>query len=306
MSALIKLEHYVPQFYLRNFSIKNEEKAVFCFDKTNSKKFTSNIKNIACEKYFYDFPKHDKSAEKALAKVEAIVSSAYDKLIETSDFNKLNWAERVSLANFIAIQEIRTKEMRKILADLTKRIIKLLSMHKLSSELEKALQEIKTPEYPQEFQMRMFAYVKQFSDVILSMKWILAENKTEMPLWTSDNPINRYNPFKDPLGNLGYLSKGIQIFFPLSPWLSLLLCDIVDYFHYPDKIVTNKKDNIIFQNHLQMRWSTRFVFSQNDDFSLAEEILKSEPILRKVDRPRTMANLYKRTKNNTFKKELEL
>lgn len=306
MSALVKLEHYVPRFYLRNFSIKNDGKAVFCFDKTNSKKFIANIRNIACEKYFYDFPKRDKTAEKALAKTEAIVSSAYDKLIETCDLNKLTWAERVSIANFVSIQEIRTKEMREMLADMTRRVIKLLSMHKLSKELEKELERIRAPEYPQEFQMRMFANVKKFSDIILSMKWILAENKTETPFWTSDHPINRYNPYKDPLGNLGYLSKGIQIFFPLNPRLSLLLCDIVDYFPYADKIVTDKKDNIIFQNHLQMRWSTRFVFSQDADFSLAEEILRREPILRNGDRRRIVANLYKRTKNNIYEKDLEL
>lgn len=306
MSTQVKLEHYVPQFYLRNFSIKNNGKNVFCFDKTNLKKFISSIENIACEKYFYDFPIGDKTVEEKLADVEAIFSSAYEKLVANKDLNKLNWAERVSIAYFFAIQEMRTREMREILKDITKSLIKLLSRHKVSRELEKELERIKAADYPKEFQIRMFAHAKEFVDAILSMKWILIVNKTDMLYWTSDQPISRFNPHKDPLGNLGYLSEGVQIFFPLNPRLSLCLCDLVEYFPYPDRMETTDINNIIFQNHLQMRWSTRFVLSQDEDFSLAEKILQMEPELRNVDRRRIIASLYKRTKNNIYGKELDL
>lgn len=52
MVTRIKLEHYVPQFYLKNFSIKNEGKALYCFDKCTSSRFIADIHNIASEKYF--------------------------------------------------------------------------------------------------------------------------------------------------------------------------------------------------------------------------------------------------------------
>lgn len=282
----IKLEHYVPQFYLRNFSIKSSGKSLYCFDKHTSNRFIANIRNIGCEKYFYDTPKGDQSVEKSLGKIESILSVAYNKLITNKDLNKLNWTERVSIANFVATQEIRTREMREYAKDMVKQITAKLSKYKLSEEIKKQLEEVDTAEYPREFQMRMFENVKEFSNIILSMKWILIENKTKMLFWTSDHPINRFNPIKDPLGNLGYLSRGIQIFFPLTPRLSLCLCDLIEYFTYLDRMRTFNINNIIFQNHLQMRWSTRFIFSQDNEFSLAEKILKEEPSLKYPDRKR--------------------
>lgn len=47
----VKNQHYVPRFYLNFFS--NNSK-LWCFDKTNSKNFETNINKIASEKYFYD------------------------------------------------------------------------------------------------------------------------------------------------------------------------------------------------------------------------------------------------------------
>jgi len=288
MAGKIKLEHYVPQFYLRFFSIKNNRKTICCFDKRNSSKFISNIRNIACEKYFYDFPKGNQTIEKQLAKIESIFKFAYIKLVILKDVYKLNWSERVSIANFVAIQEFRTRETREFLRDLVRQATAKLSKYPLSEEFKKQLEEINTAEYPKKFQIRMLKNTKEFSDIILSMKWILIENKTKMLFWTSDHPINRYNPIEvpAPLGNLGLLSRGIQIFFPLTPRLSLCLCDLVEYFTYPEKMRADNIDNIMFQNHLQMRSATRFIFSQDDDFSLAEKIMKKEPSLRNTDRKR--------------------
>lgn len=284
----IKLEHYVPQFYLKRFSIRNDGKVIFCFDKYTSKTFASSIRNIGCEKYFYDIPYKNQTVEKDLAKIEPILGAAYNKLIDKEDLNKLNWHERVSMAYFVIIQELRTKELREFFRDALRKLRDRLSKFKLPEDLQKQLEESNTEEYLKECQIGMFRSVRQFAEIVLGLKWILCINRAKMPFWTSDHPVNRYNPIDlSPLGNLGYLSPGIQIFFPLNPRISLCLCDPVDYYLYPDKMRTDNIDNVTFQNHLQMRWSTRFIFSHDDDdFSLAEEILEKEPILRNADRDR--------------------
>ena len=46
-----KKQHYVPQFYLRNFSHNDQ---LFVFDIKSEKKYVSNIKDINCENLFYD------------------------------------------------------------------------------------------------------------------------------------------------------------------------------------------------------------------------------------------------------------
>lgn len=50
----VKKQHYVPQFYLRNFS--NDNKQIFVFDKFDKKIFSANIKNVGCQRYFYNTP----------------------------------------------------------------------------------------------------------------------------------------------------------------------------------------------------------------------------------------------------------
>jgi hypothetical protein len=53
MSALPKVQHYVPQFILRNHC-KGRKDLLWTFDKQNSKTFQSNIRNLAAASYFYD------------------------------------------------------------------------------------------------------------------------------------------------------------------------------------------------------------------------------------------------------------
>ena len=49
-----KKQHYVPRFYLKNFSNKNKDGYyIHCYDIDTNKTYPANIKNIAEEKYFY-------------------------------------------------------------------------------------------------------------------------------------------------------------------------------------------------------------------------------------------------------------
>ena len=53
-----------------------------------------------------------------------------------------------------------------------------------------------------------------------------------------------------------------------------------------DKYDITDPQNVIFQNGLQVQWSTRHVFSVNDDFSLAGEVIRKMPQVRDVKRKR--------------------
>jgi hypothetical protein len=53
--AKTKIQHYVPRFYLKNFSKKKKgEFFLNCFDKSDQRQFEENIRKIGSEKYFYD------------------------------------------------------------------------------------------------------------------------------------------------------------------------------------------------------------------------------------------------------------
>lgn len=49
-------QHYVPQFYLKQWTFDSHSRQVYVFNKDNSKSYKANIKDVAYSKYFYDFP----------------------------------------------------------------------------------------------------------------------------------------------------------------------------------------------------------------------------------------------------------
>ncbi|MCJ7431440.1 DUF4238 domain-containing protein [Candidatus Bathyarchaeota archaeon] len=283
-----KSEHYVPQFYLKNFTIGGKGKTLHCFDKATLKEFISTPKNVACGKHFYDAEPSEQSVENFLSKIEADFSVAYNKLIIERDLRELKLDEVKNIATFIVLQELRTREWRETLRDLVKQLNERLSKYKMSDKLKEELEDVTREEYPKEMQLGMMSrYLGEFVEMMLGTKWILIENGTQMLFWTSDQPVTRYNPVdKSPLGNLGILCEGIQIFYPLTPLLALCFCDPFHYHRYPDKMTTKNVDNVIFQNSMQVLWSTRLIFSQDKDFSLVRRMLKEQPTFADVNRKR--------------------
>lgn len=93
-------------------------------------------------------------------------------------------------------------------------------------------------------------------------------------------------PDARPLGNLGLLWRGIEIHFPLSPKISLSMCDPSIYHLLPSKYEIQDIQNTVFLNWLQVYYSTRYIFSDTDDFSLAEDIVGDNPSLGDIDRKR--------------------
>jgi len=292
----VKIQHYVPRFYLKNFAFqRGKEYWLYCFDKSDLRHFPINIKKIGCEKFFYEGKAKKQILEKALSNLEKDFWKVYKKLVESRLLLSLNWEEKQKIASFIAVQDIRTREFREFVRNIGKEMKKWLKDKTLSADLEEQLKTVDTEESARSMHLKIVTDTLSgktgFAEIILSMKWILFENYTRIPLWTSDQPINRFNPIdQSPLGNLGLKSRGIQVFFPLNPTLGILFCDPIEYFSSPDK-VTAIKENIIFCNTLQVRSSTRHVFSNNNDFYLAKKWLEENPDFTDPNRRRIQANV---------------
>lgn len=290
MKQIVKIQHYVPRLYLRNFSIVHKKKChVFCFDKVQERVFPSNIEDIAAEKYFYDMDKgKNQIVEKALGNLESMFNAAYDKLLQTEDLHSLSDMEKAVFAYFIAVQELRTREFREFIRDLARQLEKRLSGYELTEDLRNQLEAAKGEKSVKSIQAKMLIQdAPKCAKIMVAMKWILLINKTKLPNWSSDQPINRHNDIDhSPYGNLGLESKGIQIYFPLSTKVSLLLCDPFLFKILPEKLLVANEENVIFQNSLQVLWSTRHVFSRSDAFALARKIITEHPELKDVNRPR--------------------
>ena len=134
-----KNQHYVPQSYLKNFILNpnKNEKQIFVFDKVTQRKFTNSIKNIAYEKYFYDFPEILVSPGEDPQKVENLFSELegrQHKLLKhiqkKIDFFRmnliqiliskkvLNQSQKIDLSYVVAFQLFRTKEFRNFLLEM--------------------------------------------------------------------------------------------------------------------------------------------------------------------------------------------
>jgi hypothetical protein len=285
-------QHYVPKFYLKNFSIQRKnEYFTNCFDKSSFKQFKVNIKEIGCENCFYEIDKNiTQEMEDSLSEYDERFTKVYNKLVTSKSLGSLKWKEKEVFSQFIIIQELRTREMREHLRDMTKNLSNWLSNKPLTEKLEKQLKKISSEKGIRNLHLGLIKETllnnNTLVDMLLNLKWSIYENNTNAPFWTSDNPINRYNPIDfSPYGNLGLLCRGIEIFFPLTPRVGIAFCDPIEYFFNPEKAVCIK-DNVLFYNTLQLRTNTRHIFSINSDFSIARKWLTENPSSMAFNRKR--------------------
>lgn len=316
-------QHYVPQFYLKNFAKehKNRSKKSFyihCFDKNNHKKYPSNIKSIAQKTYFYDTK--DNTIEEWLGNIEYKSSKILNELIKYKKYKLLNNQDkRAQISIFLAIQSLRTVETRETISDMYKELEKKskeIPGVKLSEQLQKkfdSLQEDKTLQLLHNDSMNL---IYNISPHIFFKKWCFLKNKTKLNFWTSDNPVVKHNSKG---GNIGLISEYMELHFPLTPKLSLVLLDPKHYSGFNQEINLSNLDNIInntlkadesmikdkekinFFNDLQAKHSTRHVFSKYDDLSRIEKLIERGEVKNSSNKKRLniTSMKYKDNKNKT-------
>jgi len=290
MTRKRKIQHYIPQFYLRAFSRNDKGRSqVFCFDKKTGAKFLAGINRIGAESYFYDVAGRQK-AEEAFSELEGKMSSSYRNLLKSRDVTMLSKEDRIGIAVLIATQHMRTRGFRNIIREATEYILQQtrnLDTATGDQPLEQ-IEEFAQEEPAKRLQFTLIATsIPEFASLLLRMKWILFINEGEMPFWCSDNPFTYSNIFRyDKYDGLGFERLGSQTHFPLSPKLSLEIVDPVTYLGYPNIIHIDDMNNVVFNNHLQVKNAQRYIFSSTDDFSLAEEMIRKNPELSETDKNR--------------------
>lgn len=277
------MQHYIPKFYLNNFcSIKNgSEYTIFCFDKLSEESFPSNTKKIGCQNFFYDTDEDmNQSVEKTLGKLDTKFSNTYRKLLDIISIKELDIVEKETMAYYIANQFIRTPEFRRRMKSWLNRI----EFYNKKKSIIKKIEELKDNKKIKEMQIKALKeYVPIYAEIILKMKWILITNKTSLPFWTSDNPVNNYNstiPF--PFGSADIKSSGIQIFFPLNTKKLLSFNDPKKFKNFPEKMEYKNKNEIQLQRKLQIIWSSKHIFSIDNNFRYAKKVLEENPVFKLI------------------------
>lgn len=156
-----------------------------------------------------------------------------------------------------------------------------------------------------------------FGAALVAKDWVLLQNDRSNRYLIGDHPLTMHNMIQRPgRGNLGIAVEGIEIYFPLSPDLALALwCPshrnrilngirrlasnaearpwLAERFagawanalEITEAItkgmpLKSQPENVEFFNSLQILHAERFVFSADDDFSLAQDMIRVNPELR--------------------------
>ena len=135
-------EHYVPRFYLRGFTYDSER--LYFFDKSTLTQNPANVRNVASERGFYDFPEDDeqpldaplassdqdpdcptiasnsKLTDDALTAFDRSASEALQQFLQhVKHAQPLDSTHKRAMALYVAIQYLRTPETRRALVEAT-------------------------------------------------------------------------------------------------------------------------------------------------------------------------------------------
>jgi hypothetical protein len=317
--TIAKIQHYVPQFLLRNFG-NGKKDQVWVYDKSSGRSFASNTRNIASESRFYDFEYQGqpRTLETWLCELEGIAKSVVSFILEADTLSTLADEQKGILASFLSIQLTRTKTFREEWSALPRMLREHFekSGDKVApgSQAEDLIRDISENDSKEQTSRIIVDAPATYASHFLDKDWVLVATTRKHPFLLSDNPLTRQNMIDRPnRGNLGLKTPGIEVYFPLSPtralamWcptltelvhrgaVSIMSCvegsaitaapDPEGVIAMSDALLSGKPlqysvANVENFNSLQIIWSERFIFSHRSDFHLAKTMLVDYPSLR--------------------------
>ena len=321
-----KKQHYVPQSYLKAWAIPGTYQ-VHVYDKKTDNERVNSINDIASENCFYDINPNEIFSKEFLAalKVEGLswdsdelsqglehtfanevegdfanilkeiigkATSATPWIIENCYF--ISEDKKGMLSAYLAIQYIRIKQVRNRIIDSADCLVQALKDMGASDEVIGKYAISKNDS--KNIQAQMLMDLKSLSDLaisFLSLTWILCINQTKKKLYTSDSPIGTHAHVDHPIMSMnGLKSKGVEVFFPISPECILVMFD--GSYHFQNAhlerryVLLDNEAYIDYYNSLCAMQSERCVFSSDGDFALLEEMKENNPQI--FSQPHTQMN----------------
>lgn len=256
---IVKKQHYIPRFYLRRFSdtqghanYSNDKKnKIIVYDKKNKYQYSSNVQDIACQKYFYDIKDSTNIDEKQLfehtfSKLEDEFSIEINMLIKRCEQDENYFTvlitsreEKEKLAFYIALQLFRTKKVRRKIEETFKVFnndrLKFFNAYLRHFPNGKAHKDLKLIVDEQKIHLNLLAddeNLNSYADFFVDSNWCFLRNVTNIPFIISDNPVCKVPIYdEETYINLSYFTDKLYIYFPLSPNIALFIFrkDIPNY-----------------------------------------------------------------------------
>jgi Txe/YoeB family toxin of Txe-Axe toxin-antitoxin module len=272
-----KKQHFVPQFYLRNFSADAEKKKINIFHIASGKHIQNiTIEDQAQKDYFYS---SELDIEKALSSIEGIVANVIKDAFLREDAPKYLSAEYQALLSFCVTQHYRTlyaaDEMDEHMDKLAK------SIFKHNAEVAPYLDsvQIKLKE-PARLSLGIAAFILPIA-YDLRMKLII--NESNLDFVTTDNPCVFVNPFlgikKTYGGRHGLASKGLIILLPLSPQYAIIVFDDYRY-----KVGGRKMKPVVVSDDKDITEINKLLFLNAHKNIFYKNVVKSKDMITDLSR----------------------
>lgn len=309
-----KKQHFVPRCYLENFQIPNSYR-IHVYDKNLKKSRINSINDIASENYFYDIKfseilpedklddilkgritakdlDDEQYIERYLATtVETEYAKLLDKLIQNissitpwiaENCFFISETQKVDFSVCLAMQYVRTKSVREGILESADCLMQALDDMNATQRLKDSMRV--TKEASKYIHGKMILDKKDIleaTQLFNRLTWVLGINKTKKLLYTSDSPIGTKAHLSDPIISMsGLSSKGVEVFFPLTPSAILIMFD-GDYHKNlasqdRNYIMMTMTENIDYYNSLCVMRSDRCIYSTDGDFTLIDQMIKKD------------------------------
>ncbi len=301
-------QHYVPRFYMKSIARQKKQDifVILCFNKETGEKYEQNITQTAMERYFYD-DSDPPEIENLFSRLEGFHADIYHKIISEKSVEGLTQYDKFMMCHYIMIQNERTRSARIRNAQMVELVYKYLEKEKYFPPFENFSEDYKKKLLESRAAMGqiniMFNPIKMEGgtvhhpfEVVFKMAelgWTLLKNDLRREFYTSDHPVFVYNP---PIkgekmirgyGSKVYTTNGVEIYFPLTPRLCLVIYDKKNSYYKNSalkrRVIQKELDWI---NTQIIAMAHRTVFTKNNDFQFVRECLIKYPELKDSDRKR--------------------
>lgn len=227
MNTEKKNQHYIPKFYLRNFSYRNNDAQIGIFNIKNSFFFqTAKLKTQGSKNFFYG---HDGIIEDKLSDIEGRLANVIRNIINTESLPTKHSEEHFDLLNFVGLTHLRNPVQIELMKQSRLAMIKEFSAILPNEKPNNHIPEITHSEAIS----LAFSNISNVVENMLDLDYKLLKNKTKKPFVGSDFPVVKYNKYLEAKkwkhGKTGYGNTGLQIFIPLNSKLTLVFFDSMIY-----------------------------------------------------------------------------
>lgn len=253
------------KFYLRNFS--EDGHGIRTFNLSSGKIIPHAKLKYQCSKdYFYG---ENGSLEKALGGMETAFSFAFKKCLELNPKERISDEDFYLLSMFVAVQYMRTKKMIDVMEQFGKLSYKTLAELCIRlNNVDLSPDQIKI-ETDKDFPRYVLRFGVLLQPLLMDLECVILENDTKEDFVLSDNPIVFQNPLLEEHVKYncnGMASRGLQIYFPLSPRRTICFYDSDVYKFSGRNVIDLRSPKDVMQlNRLQFMNADKNVYLKEDN-----------------------------------------